>query len=505
MQQEIPLVLGFLLLVFAVLRLGKKSKGHDSTRTPPPGPWKLPLIGNIHQLASSATMPHYLCAHWAKKYGPIMQIQIGEVPTVIISSPDAAKEVLKTQEINFAERPALLVSEIMLYNGQGMSFAKFGDHWKLMRKACIWGLFSATRKLSFRSIREEEVSNLISTIRSKAGSPINLRELLLDLSNEIITRTSIGKKCKNKARFLHTIEQVSKSVGGVNIVDLFPSARLVHMISNMTSSLQRLHEETDQMLEDIINERRASRVEKKAGENKIEAGDDLLDVLLNLQDDGNFKVKTDSIKSIILEMFIGGSETSSTILEWTLAELMKNPSVMDKAQKEVRQVLGNIENVDESSIGNLNFLKLIIKETLRFHPPGPFIPRVCVNSCEVHGYAIEANSKVMVSAWAIGRDPNYWIEPEKFHPERFLDISVDYKGANFEFIPFGSGRRICPGMTFGLANVELALAQLLYHFDWKLPNGVTPEALDMEEHYSSLTRRKHDLILIPVPYRPSSM
>jgi len=300
MQQEIPLVLGFLLLVFAVLRLGKKSKGHDSTRTPPPGPWKLPLIGNIHQLASSATMPHYLCAHWAKKYGPIMQIQIGEVPTVIISSPDAAKEVLKTQEINFAERPALLVSEIMLYNGQGMSFAKFGDHWKLMRKACIWGLFSATRKLSFRSIREEEVSNLISSIRSKAGSPINLRELLLDLSNEIITRTSIGKKCKNKARFLHTIEQVSKSVGGVNIVDLFPSARLVHMISNMTSSLQRLHEETDQMLEDIINERRASRVEKKTGENKIEAGDDLLDVLLNLQDDGNFKVKTDSIKSIIL-------------------------------------------------------------------------------------------------------------------------------------------------------------------------------------------------------------
>jgi cytochrome P450 len=229
-----------------------------------------------------------------------MQIQIGEVPTVIISSPDAAKEVLKTQEINFAERPALLVSEIMLYNGQGMSFAKFGDHWKLMRKACIWGLFSATRKLSFRSIREEEVSNLISSIRSRAGSPINLRELLLDLSNEIITRTSIGKKCKNKARFLHTIEQVSKSVGGVNIVDLFPSARLVHMISNMTSSLQRLHEETDQMLEDIINERRASRVEKKTGENKIEAGDDLLDVLLNLQDDGNFKVKTDSIKSIIL-------------------------------------------------------------------------------------------------------------------------------------------------------------------------------------------------------------
>jgi cytochrome P450 len=185
-----------------------------------------------------------------------------------------------------------------------------------------------------------------------------------------------------------------------------------------------------------------------------------------------------------------------------MSELMKNPSVMEKAQKEVRQVFNNFENVDETIVDNLNFMKLVIKESLRLHPPGTFIPRACSKTCQVNGYTIEAKTKVMVNAWAIGRDPKYWTEPEKFYPERFLHSSVDYKGANFELVPFGAGRRMCPGMLFGMATVEFTLAQLLYHFDWKLADGVTPEALDMQEIFASTMRRKHDLIVVPIPRRP---
>jgi cytochrome P450 len=157
MQHQTPLLLAFLLFVLAVLRLRKKSKGHDSSCKPPPGPRGLPIIGNIHQLAASVTVPHRLCAHWAKKYGPIMQLKIGEVNTVIISSPEVAKDVFN--DINFAERPDLLVSQIMLYNGQGLTFAQYGDHWRQMRKICVLELFSAKRVRSFKSVREEEVSN----------------------------------------------------------------------------------------------------------------------------------------------------------------------------------------------------------------------------------------------------------------------------------------------------------------------------------------------------------
>ncbi|KAF6153758.1 hypothetical protein GIB67_000991 [Kingdonia uniflora] len=140
---------------------------------------------------------------------------------------------------------------------------------------------------------------------------------------------------------------------------------------------------------------------------------------------------------------------------------------------------------------------LVIKETLRLHPSGPLlVPRLCRERCEIDGYEILKNTQVIVNAWAIGRDPEHWREADQFKPGRFNGISVDYKGANFEFIPFGAGRRICPGITFGIANVELPLAQLLYHFDWKLPNGAKQEELDMTKAFGGAVKRRDDLYLV---------
>ncbi|TKY69141.1 steroid 17alpha-monooxygenase or 17alpha-hydroxyprogesterone aldolase [Spatholobus suberectus] len=178
--------------------------------------------------------------------------------------------------------------------------------------------------------------------------------------------------------------------------------------------------------------------------------------------------------------------------------MIRDPRVMKKAQVEVREVFKLKGRVDEICNNELKYLKSVVKETLRLHPPAPLLlPRESGQACEIRGYHIPTKSKVIVNAWAIGRDPNYWTEPE-----RFIDSSIDYKGSNFEFIPFGAGRRICPGSTFGLVNVELAVAFLLYHFDWKLANGMKSEDLDMTEEFGVSATRKDDLYLIPVTSRP---
>jgi cytochrome P450 len=181
-----------------------------------------------------------------------------------------------------------------------------------------------------------------------------------------------------------------------------------------------------------------------------------------------------------------------------MAELMKNPRVMRKAQDEVRRVLAGQEIVTEDSLGDLHYLPLVIKEALRLHPPAPLlIPRECRSPCQVLGFDVPAGAMVLVNAWAIGRDPRHWDAPEEFVPERFEDSGVDFKGMDFEFIPFGAGRRMCPGIGFGLANMELALACLLYHFDWELPDRIEPDELDMTERQGITTRRLSDLLLVP--------
>jgi len=203
------------------------------------------------------------------------------------------------------------------------------------------------------------------------------------------------------------------------------------------------------------------------------------------------------------DIFTAGSDTAATTINWAMAEMMKDQRVLKKAQAEVRVLLRKRGKFDETLISELKYLKGIIKEVLRMHPPGPLlVPRVCGQACEIDGYHIPIKSRVIINAWAIGRDPKYWTDPDKFYPERFIDSSLDFKGTNFEYIPFGAGRRICPGINYGMANVELTLAFLLCHFDWKLPGGMKCEDLDMTELFGASVIRKDDMYLIPTPFFP---
>lgn len=203
------------------------------------------------------------------------------------------------------------------------------------------------------------------------------------------------------------------------------------------------------------------------------------------------------------DIFLAGVDTSANTVVWAMAELARNPRAMKKAQDEVRNRIGKKGRVTEADINKLEYLKLIIKETLRLHPPAPLLlPRETMSHFKVNGYDIYPKTLMQVNVWAIGRDPNCWRKPEEFFPERFIDSCFDYKGQNFEYLPFGAGRRSCPGIYMGLITSELALANLLYCFDWKLPDGMKEEGLNMDETAGqTLTvAKKTPLSLKPTSY-----
>lgn len=199
-------------------------------------------------------------------------------------------------------------------------------------------------------------------------------------------------------------------------------------------------------------------------------------------------------------MSIAASDTTSTTLEWTVAELMRNPKSMEKAQEEVRRVVGDKAEVDEDDVKQMSYLNCVIKETLRLHPPAPLLPRETTSAVKLRGYDIPAKTRVMLNAWAIQRDPELWERPDEFLPDRFEKKDVDFKGQDL-YIPFGGGRRGCPGITFGITVAEYALANLLYWFDWKVPKtDATVQDIDMNERYGITVNKKVPLLLQPIPF-----
>ncbi|EAZ22008.1 hypothetical protein OsJ_05664 [Oryza sativa Japonica Group] len=198
------------------------------------------------------------------------------------------------------------------------------------------------------------------------------------------------------------------------------------------------------------------------------------------------------------ELFCAGSETSSNAIQWAMSELVRNPKVMEKAQNEVRSILKGKPTVTEADMVDLTYVKMIVKETHRLHPVLPLLtPRVCQQTCQIMGYDVPQGSVIFIKSWAIMRDPKHWDDAETFKPERFEDSEIDLKGTNYEFTPYGAGRRICPGLALAQVSIEFILTMLLYHFNWELPNGAAPEELDMTEDMGLTIRRKNDLYLLP--------
>ncbi|GAB2289446.1 hypothetical protein Dimus_023755 [Dionaea muscipula] len=472
------------IFLFFLLRRAKP-------RRLPPGPERLPVIGNLHQIGHSL---HHSLQHLAKEHGPLMTLQLGSVQAIVISSARMAQDILKAHDLIFSGKPPSQALKRLSYNYYDIFSAPYGEHWRQARKIGILELFSIKRVISFSSVRMEEVIALCETIASTRG-PVNLSELMVMLANNVICRIAFGQKKFDKFKFHKLLNDTQHVLGEANVADFFPWLGWINKLNGFDGRLEKCFRELDRFYDELMEEHH--RVRSIDSDHK-----DLVDVLLELQSDDSNQATTlsnDQIKGILMNILTGGTDTSSAILVWTMAELIKNPATLEAVQDEVTRVADGKEWIEEKDVSKLEYLHMVVKEAFRLHPPLPFLPRATIEDCEIMGYEIPAKTTVFINVKEIGRDPSAWVDPYHFKPERFLNSSIDFRGQNFELIPFGVGRRGCPGLNLATPLIGLALANLLYRFDWSLPRGMSPDDVDMIEDQGITVQKKMPLLLAATP------
>eukprot|EP00253_Pinus_taeda_P003027 PITA_03027 len=471
----------------------------------PPGPLSLPIIGNLHLLGK---LPHQALAALSVKYGPLMSLRLGSTLTFVASSPEVAREFLKTHDQLFANRSQPGTSKHLSFNFAGIVFTPYSPYWTQMRKLCALELLSSKRLESFRSIREEEVSAMIRSIMNSDACngycPISINQTVSSLATDIICRMAFGKKYSDQdsKAFNSMVKEGFLLLGSFNIGDYIPFLDWMDL-QGLNRRMKKLHTTQNQLLEKVI--------EEHVGQKRANISHDLVDVLLAAyaDKDREFQISRDSIKAILFDMLLGGSDTGPTIMEWAMSEALRNPPVMKRLQDELERVVGMDRMVSESDLPHLVYLQAMVKETLRLHPAASLVERsLYAESCNVMDYEIPHKAHVIINLWAIGRDPKSWEDAEVFKPERFMErvgSEVDANGLdqNFAWLPFGAGRRTCPGRQLGMLLLEFGLAQLFHCFNWRLPldgmNGKNQE-LDMTERFNGITLpRAHELRAIPTP------
>nr|CAB3494674.1 unnamed protein product [Digitaria exilis] len=386
------------LLILVSLH-SRKSRADRKKRRRPPGPRGLPFIGSIHHLLTS--QPQAALRDLAKKHGPVMYLRLGQ----------------------------LLGIDTICNGDLDIAFAPYGDYWRALRKLCTLELLSARKVKQFAAIRGRETMFLVAEVQAAAaaaGEPVNLGALLVSCSNSITGLAMFGDRSSSerRERFLYVAVALNLSLGFC-VSDLFPSMLFVDVATGVRYRLQKAHRQLDQVLDEIIvlvNLARRRKNNVQGDRSRDEGEDDLLSVLLRIRDEGEFEVpiKVANMKAIIVDLFIGGTETTSSVAEWVMSELIKNPGMMAKAQAEVRQAFNNKNTCDhESNLHHLHYLSMVIKETMRLYPPLPLLlPRLCRETCDIGGSEVAKGTRVIVNSWAIARSPEYWDDSEKFNPER---------------------------------------------------------------------------------------
>ncbi|CAN6362636.1 unnamed protein product [Urochloa humidicola] len=467
----------------------------------PPGPWTLPVIGSLHHLVRSRST-HRAMRDLAHKHGPLMMLRFCQLPTVVVSSPEAAQEIMKTHDISFADRYTSTNIRTLTFEGDGIALTPYGERWRQLRKIAVVELLSSARVQSFRHIREEEASIFLRNVAAsaKAGTAVNLSKMITRFMNDTIVRESVGSRCNHQDEYLEALDMALRHTLGMTLADLFPYSRVMQILGRAPRQVLECRDRIHSILKQVIQETKEAM--DRGDETQSES---FASIMLKLQKERSTPIDLtdDTIIAVLFIMFAAGSEATASTLNWCMTELVRWPAVMAKAQAEVWEAFKGKSTITEGDLGRLSYLKLVIKEALRLHPPTPLlVPRMCRETCKVMGYDVPKGTAVFVNVWAIGRDPKYWDDPEEFMPERFESNNRDFKGTNFEFLPFGAGRRICAGIDLGVGNVELALASLLYHFNWKLPDGMETKDIDLSEAEGISAGKLMDLIVHPITHIP---
>ncbi|XP_019182603.1 PREDICTED: cytochrome P450 CYP736A12-like [Ipomoea nil] len=456
----------------------------------PPGPKGIPILGHLHLLGKT---PHQDLHKLAKKHGPIMYMRWGFVPAIIVSSPEIAEVALKTCDHVFADRPYHEASMYIAYGQRNFIFSKYGSYWRNVRKMCTLQLLSSHKINSMQSMRMREVSLLIGSLKRAAahgGAAVDLSAMVSSLSADMSFLMVVGKKYLSSEEIVAVVREVVHLAAMPNLGDYIPYLGILDF-QGLTRRMKAVAKVFDGFLEKIIEEHVQSKAQKETK--------DFVDTMLEIMQSGetDFEFDRRHVKAIMLDMISASMDTSATSVEWIMTELIRHPQAMKKLQKEVEEEVGMERMVEESDLEKLKYLDMVVKEGMRLHPAVPLLHHQSMEDCQVKGYHIPKGSRVVINVLALQKDPIAWPEPEKFIPERFAGNSVDLRGRDFELLPFGSGRRSCPGVQLGIIVVSLVVAQLVHCFNWELPNGMHPNELDMSELFGLATGRAKPLMAVP--------
>ncbi|KAL5728757.1 hypothetical protein ACHQM5_001802 [Ranunculus cassubicifolius] len=458
----------------------------------PPGPWGYPILGHLPFLGE---FPHRTLQSMAKTYGSIMYIRLGQVPTIVASSPEFAELFFKTHDLAFADRPNLEASKYMGYGRKGLIFAPYGSYWRNVRKICTLELLSNSKIDMFRPSRKKEIVEFIEKIKiaAETESEIDITAMVGSLVENMTYLMLFGFK-DDRFNLKSSIHEVVSLTGVFNIADYIPFLKQFDF-QGCRDRMRNVSKTIDDFLEMIIDEHEQD-ANSLQGKHR-----DFIDVLLSLMDSDHTRegfLDRDSIKAILLDLLCAGMDTSVTTIEWTIAELLKHPRVMELVQEELKTVVGLDRIVEEADLVNLKYLKMVVKESMRLHPVVPLIVHQSMEDVSIQRYFIPKKSRIMLNLWAVGRDPNVWSSnAQEFYPERFVGGAIDLQGQDFQLLPFGSGRRKCAGLQLGLTVVEFIVAQLVHCFNLKLPHGILHSDLDMNEKFGLTLPRANHVVAIP--------
>ncbi|EOA22871.1 hypothetical protein CARUB_v10003602mg [Capsella rubella] len=490
-----PYAILVLIAILSVLWYFLKRSPHPPL---PPGPRGLPIVGNLPFLDPNL---HTYFTKLAKSYGPIFKLNLGSKLTVVVNSPALAREILKDQDINFANRDVPLTGRAFSYGGLDLVLLPYCAEWKMLRKVCVLKLLNRKTLDSFYELRRKEVRERTKYLYQKGQeeSPVNLEDQLFLTMMNLTMNMLWGGSVKAEemesvgTEFKGVISEIIRLLGEPNVSDFFPMVARFDL-QGLVKKMHVCARELDAILNGAIEKMQLLR--SRDGECK-----DLLQHLMKLKEeeaDSEVPITLNHVKAVLSDMVLGGTDTTTNTIEFAMAELIRNPKLMKRAQQELDDVVGKDNIVEESHITRLSYIVAIMKETLRLYPTIPLlVPHCPAETAVVGGYSIPKNTKTFINVWSIQRDPNVWDNPNEFCPGRFLDKKAcDFSGTDYRFLPFGSGRRMCAGIALAEMMVLYTLATLLHSFDWKIPEG---HVLDLEEKFGVVLKLKTPLVVLPVP------